>query len=62
VLGATERRFPDGILLQEREALTISALAELGRSSEASARARAFLRAFPQSPHAERVRRAVGER
>jgi hypothetical protein len=62
VLGATERRFPDGILLQEREALTISALAELGRSSEASARARAFLRAFPSSPHAERVRRAVGER
>jgi outer membrane protein assembly factor BamD (BamD/ComL family) len=50
------RRFPSGILLQEREALSISALAALGRTAEASARARAFLKNFPSSPHAERVR------
>jgi hypothetical protein len=62
VLAEAARRFPRGILLQEREALTISALADAGRRSEAVARAGAFLREFPESPHAERVRRAVRER
>jgi hypothetical protein len=60
-LRATERLYPDGILLQEREALSISALSALGRTAEAAARARAFLRAFPGSPHAARARAALRE-
>jgi hypothetical protein len=59
VLEDTERRFPNGILLQEREALAISALVALGRKTESAARAGVFLRAFPSSPHAARVRAAV---
>jgi hypothetical protein len=59
VLEDTGRRFPSGILLQEREALAISALAALGRKTESAARAGVFLRAFPTSPHAARVRAAV---
>jgi hypothetical protein len=46
-------------LLQEREALSISALSATGKTLEAAARARAFLRAFPNSPHAARVQRAL---
>jgi hypothetical protein len=59
ILEDAQRSFPNGILLQEREALSISALAAAGRRTEASARAGIFLRAFPNSPHAERVRAAV---
>lgn len=59
VLEDAQHRFPDGILLQEREALSISALAAVGRKAEAASRASIFLRAFPNSPHAERVRAAL---
>jgi hypothetical protein len=48
-------RFPAGRLGQEREALAIEALARAGRTSEASARARAFLSMHRDSPHAARV-------
>lgn len=58
-LNEAARRYPHGILQQEREALTISALAQTGKTAEAAARARAFLRAFPNSPHAARVQRAL---
>lgn len=54
-LADLQRAVPGGILGQEREALTIEALAKSGRSSEAQTRARAFLQAYPQSPHAARV-------
>ncbi len=54
-LTELQRAVPGGILGQEREALAIEALAKSGRSSEAQARARAFLQAYPQSPHAARV-------
>ena len=54
-LAELQRAVPGGILGQEREALAIEALARSGRSSEAQARARAFLQAYPQSPHAARV-------
>jgi hypothetical protein len=60
MLNEAARRYPHGILLQEREALTISALAQTGKTAEAAARARAFLRAFPNSPHTARVERAIG--
>ena len=54
-LSELQRAVPGGILGQEREALAIEALAKSGRSSEAQARARAFLQANPESPHATRV-------
>ena len=52
-------RFPGGLLVQEREALTIEALARSGRRSDASARAAAFLQAYPTSMLAERVQTFV---
>jgi hypothetical protein len=55
LLSDLQRAVPGGILGQEREALAIEALAKSGRSAEAQTRARAFLQAYPQSPHAARV-------
>ncbi|MBP6831201.1 MAG: hypothetical protein KA978_10490 [Deltaproteobacteria bacterium] len=52
------RRFRDGALVEEREALTIQALRSLGRASEADARAEAFLRRWPASLHGRHVRNA----
>jgi hypothetical protein len=48
---ATEhaRRFPRGVLVQEREVLAIQALRRLGRDAEADHRADAFAKAFPGS-------------
>lgn len=43
------RRFPRGVLVQEREVLAIQALRQLGRDAEAERRAEAFARAFPGS-------------
>jgi len=54
-LEELQRAVPGGILGQEREALVIEALARSGRGAEAQSRARAFLQAYPQSPHATRV-------
>ena len=54
-LEELQRAFPGGILGQEREALAIEALARSGHRDQAQARARAFLQAYPQSPHAPRV-------
>jgi outer membrane protein assembly factor BamD (BamD/ComL family) len=48
-------RFAGGMLGQEREALTIEALYKSGQKGAASARAAAFLRAYPMSPHAARL-------
>jgi len=49
-------RFPRGALGQEREALTIQALAQSGERASARRRADAFLRAHPQSPYVADVR------
>jgi hypothetical protein len=54
-------RFPRGGLGQEREALTIEALAKTGQSAVARRRAEAFLRAHPKSPYVADVRR-IAER
>jgi hypothetical protein len=43
------RRFPRGVLVQEREVLAIRALRRLGRDAEADRRADAFAKAFPGS-------------
>ncbi len=48
------RRFPDGVLTQEREVLAIEALLRLGHRAEASTRAARFRSRFPgsaQLPH-----------
>ncbi|HTA19406.1 MAG TPA: hypothetical protein VK989_08945 [Polyangia bacterium] len=55
-LEAARAEFGEGALAQEREALTIEALARAGRRDEARARAVAFLHAHPESPHAAAVR------
>jgi hypothetical protein len=56
-LEATRVRFPASVLGQEREALTIQALALGGQHDTAQARARAFLAKFPTSPHAPSLKR-----
>ena len=52
--------FPQGQLVEEREALKIRALAKLGRDDEARSRAERYLERHPRGPHADSVRRAVG--
>jgi hypothetical protein len=43
------RRFPRGVLVQEREILAIQALRRLGRDADAERRSEAFAKAFPGS-------------
>ncbi|APR81244.1 Outer membrane protein, OmpA/MotB family protein [Minicystis rosea] len=50
-----EQRFPRGSLSQEREVIAITALAALGRTGDARARAAAFLARFPESAHRSRL-------
>ncbi|HMA94796.1 MAG TPA: hypothetical protein VKP30_19030 [Polyangiaceae bacterium] len=52
-------KFPEGMLVQEREAIAIDALARLGRTSEARARSAAFSAQFPGSPYRNRNDAAV---
>jgi outer membrane protein assembly factor BamD (BamD/ComL family) len=57
LLEQARARFPRGALGQEREALTVEALARAGQSAAAKRRAAAFLRAHPQSPYVADLRR-----
>jgi hypothetical protein len=59
ILDGVRRDFPNGVLTQEREALTIEALLALGEYSRARSLASSFLARYPGSPHAEAARRAV---
>lgn len=52
------RRFPSGMLSEERQALRAVALCEAGRELEGKAQARTFLLAHPQAALAQRVRSA----
>jgi hypothetical protein len=54
------RKFPNGVLVQEREVLSIEALERLGRHKEAVARADGFLRSFPGSAHRSKVNAVIG--
>ena len=56
LLEEARQLFPTGVLQQERERLTIEALVKDGRRADASARAAAFLRRYPDSPHASEIR------
>ena len=63
-LGALDdyqRSFPHGVLGQEAAVLRIEALVKGGNTAAAKALADRFLAANPQSPHAPRIRRLVGE-
>lgn len=60
-LEQARSRFPYGVLVQEREALLVEALARSGRRGEAQARGSEFLRRHPSSPHASRVRDSLSE-
>lgn len=51
-----DRELRGGLLIQERQALRVEALVALGRMGEAREAADAFLRRYPESPHAGRVR------
>jgi hypothetical protein len=54
------RKFPQGFFSQEREAIAIRSLVNMGRTSEARARAERFLTAYPRGPAAESIRASVG--
>jgi hypothetical protein len=57
LLEQARLRFTRGMLGQERESLTIEALARSGSREAAARRADAFLRSNPKSPYATDVRR-----
>lgn len=57
-----ERRFPQGVLAEERSALRVFALCAAGDGAEARAAATAFVAASPRSPLLARVRQSCAER
>jgi hypothetical protein len=59
LLEQAQQRFRKGALTEEREALSIEALAKAGQSARASTRAQAFLTHYPRSPHAADIQRFV---
>jgi hypothetical protein len=60
----TERcraQYPNGTFAQEREYIAITALARLGRTSDAQGRASLFRRRYPSSAYLPRLARLLGE-
>lgn len=55
------REYPDGALVEEREALAIKALVALGRRDEARARAARFEQHFPNGLMLRAVKGAIGD-
>ncbi|HLY52145.1 MAG TPA: hypothetical protein VKQ31_03960, partial [Steroidobacteraceae bacterium] len=55
-----EREYPDGAMVQEREAIAIRALVGLGRSGEARERVARFRARFPESVLLPAVEAAAG--
>ena len=55
------RRFPRGVLSEERDALWIRALLQGGERAQAERRAATFNRNYPSSVHADSVARALRE-
>jgi outer membrane protein assembly factor BamD (BamD/ComL family) len=58
LLDEHARRFPRGVLVEERRASRILALCRLGQAAAARSEADAFVAQYPSSPFVERVRRA----
>ncbi len=54
------RSYPRGLLSQEREVVTIEALAQSGNRAAALSQGKAFLSRYPRSTHARRVRAVLG--
>jgi outer membrane protein assembly factor BamD (BamD/ComL family) len=59
-LGEHERRFPGGVLAEERLAARVQALCALGRLAEARADLARLAHAYPQSAHLDRARKFCG--
>ena len=59
LLDRATSRYPQGVLVQEREALRVEALTALGRTGEALTRAQAFMAAYPKSPHLRRIKASL---
>jgi hypothetical protein len=59
VLRLSQSRYPRSVLYQEREVLTIEALGATGATTAARQRAERFLKRYPDSPHAGRLKRFV---
>lgn len=57
LLQSSAQRYPRSVLSQEREVLTIEALAASGAASVAKQRARRFLERYPASPYVDRLQR-----
>jgi hypothetical protein len=60
LLSEAQRRFGGGVLGQEREALSIEALAKSGQRALARTRGEAFLNNYAHSPYAARIRTLIG--
>jgi hypothetical protein len=56
------RRFPKGVLIQEREVIAIDALKRLGKGSEADSRADQFKKTYPGSAHQHGLDSATNQR
>jgi hypothetical protein len=59
LLVASSARFPNGVLGDERELLTVQALSSLGRRQEARQRALAFRSSHGESPISLRMQRLL---
>lgn len=59
VLNGLAKEVPSGVLVQEREALTVQALLASGARERARMLARDFLSRYPNSPHGTDVSRAL---
>jgi hypothetical protein len=57
VLNTLRSKFPKGMLGQEREVLAIEVLSARGNKAAAQRRARAFIAAYPRSPHSAQLSR-----
>ncbi len=58
-LARHEREFPRGQHAEDREFVAVQALHNLGRSTEARARAQALITRFPDSPMRGRAQRLI---
>ena len=61
LLDAHARAYPAGQMREDRQALRIEALCAAGKAPQARAEAALFLRAFPGSAHAQRVRTSCAD-
>jgi hypothetical protein len=58
-LDRLQSQFPKGMLSQEREVLAIEVLYARGNVDGAKRRARAFVKAYPKSPHSAKLSRFI---